>query len=539
MKSFACAVALIFFALKGVAFAAEHPPEEGKPEPAGTAAPAEEDGSIAIEFAPPPLEGAISLGIYDAAGKLIRALRETAEEGEFSVGLNGLIARWDGKNDSGETVPADTYTARGVTIGDLVVEGEAYLGNDWVGLDGTPRLHQVSAIAVRPNGLLVLLAINAEGQTELVRAGRDGNVTSHRALPAGDYGARLAATDSADFVAADDRVMRFDLNADEPVAWPVAGVQEIAAGGDRVALATMDMVHLRNAASGDSLAKIPLERPVEALTVSASELAVVQDGKPFLWREQKWHRLDLPALNRALSAALSANGSLWLIDASATTTDLKEFSLDGKFLRHLGVEPGAPLPRQVASADKRRLLYLREENPGEQRIRGLELVESRAEEGPGATEISTWEVVLSQSIRDVASPATAGTLLDGFRPESPMEVTLRENPLQPGVSSPTASIQLIPRGDETLLALADGLPLRPIAASPGLKWSLLGRRVGSRALTVLQSDGLVIEEFSLHRPSNLMQFDAGDYDWPKKASAPSTEENVPPSAPEDSPTGGE
>jgi hypothetical protein len=78
--------------------------------------------SVRISFVPPPLEGRISLGIYDAKGKLVRVLHQEADLNEFKIGADALVTQWDGKNDDGEDLPAGKYHARGYLVGPLKVE---------------------------------------------------------------------------------------------------------------------------------------------------------------------------------------------------------------------------------------------------------------------------------------------------------------------------------------------------------------------------------------------------------------------------------
>ena len=89
------------------------------PEQTPSASPAR---SVRISFVPPPLEGTISLGIYDGNGKLVRVLHQEAELNEFIVGADALVTQWDGKNDDGEDLSAGKYHARGYAIGHVKVE---------------------------------------------------------------------------------------------------------------------------------------------------------------------------------------------------------------------------------------------------------------------------------------------------------------------------------------------------------------------------------------------------------------------------------
>ena len=106
------------------------------------------------------MEGTISLGIYDSAGKLVRVLHREAEVSEFTAELNGLVTRWDGADDQGAACPPGDYHARGFMVGDLEIEGVDFIGNDWVNDDeDTLRISRITDLAIQPNGNLVLKAL--------------------------------------------------------------------------------------------------------------------------------------------------------------------------------------------------------------------------------------------------------------------------------------------------------------------------------------------------------------------------------------------
>jgi hypothetical protein len=102
--------------------------------------------AVKIKFVPPPMEGAFSLGIYDAAGKLVRVLHREADVDEFEIGRDALITTWDGNNDAGEPLPAGRYSARGYAIGDVQVEGIGFSGNDFVTDEHSPRVAKISSV---------------------------------------------------------------------------------------------------------------------------------------------------------------------------------------------------------------------------------------------------------------------------------------------------------------------------------------------------------------------------------------------------------
>jgi hypothetical protein len=74
---------------------------------------------VKIQFLPPPMEGTISLGIYDHTGKLVRVLHKEATGDEFVAALDGYITHWDRKDDNGDPLPEGHYDAKGYMVGDI------------------------------------------------------------------------------------------------------------------------------------------------------------------------------------------------------------------------------------------------------------------------------------------------------------------------------------------------------------------------------------------------------------------------------------
>jgi hypothetical protein len=88
------------------------PPPEQMPAPS----PAR---SVRISFIPPPMDGTISLGIYDQAGKIVRVLHQNAQLNDFAIGADALVTRWDGKDDGLQDLSPGRYHARGYLVGPL------------------------------------------------------------------------------------------------------------------------------------------------------------------------------------------------------------------------------------------------------------------------------------------------------------------------------------------------------------------------------------------------------------------------------------
>ncbi len=125
--------------------------------------------SVSLRFALPPLDGTISLGIYDPAGKLVRVLHREDEVGDFTAGHDALETSWDGTNDHGEALPNGKFRARGFVVGDLKVEGVDYFFNDWVTDEKSPHIRRIENVALS-SGQLLLLATLADGAGVVLRA---------------------------------------------------------------------------------------------------------------------------------------------------------------------------------------------------------------------------------------------------------------------------------------------------------------------------------------------------------------------------------
>jgi hypothetical protein len=75
--------------------------------------------SVRISFVPPPMDGTISLGIYNQAGKIVRVLHQNAQLNDFAIGADALVTRWDGKDDGHQDLPSGRYRAHGYLVGPL------------------------------------------------------------------------------------------------------------------------------------------------------------------------------------------------------------------------------------------------------------------------------------------------------------------------------------------------------------------------------------------------------------------------------------
>lgn len=145
---------LVFASLLGTALAQDAPPPPG----------------VQITFLPPPLEGTLSAGIYTKEGKLVRTFAREATEKDFTVGLNGFITRWDGKDDAGKELPAGTYFVRGFGVGEIDVEGVAFHGNDWIKDEDAPRFSDIKNVELT-DGKAIMSGAGPDGKTVIAQVG--------------------------------------------------------------------------------------------------------------------------------------------------------------------------------------------------------------------------------------------------------------------------------------------------------------------------------------------------------------------------------
>ncbi|MEY2498535.1 MAG: FlgD Ig-like domain [Verrucomicrobiota bacterium] len=124
--------------------------------------------SVRISFLPPPLDGTISLGIYDAKGKLVRVLYREADINEFTIGNDALSTTWDGKDDAGENAPMGKYSAHGFVVGDLGIEGVGFFFNDFVTGDDSPRIRHLRNVRLHDNELHLDVDLAGEGKATVV-----------------------------------------------------------------------------------------------------------------------------------------------------------------------------------------------------------------------------------------------------------------------------------------------------------------------------------------------------------------------------------
>ncbi len=157
------------------------------PSPTPEQTPTPVPRNVPLRFALPPLEGTISLGIYDQGGKLVRVLHREDTVDDFTAGHDALETSWDGNDEGGQPLPNGKYHARGYVVGNLRVEGVDYFFNDWVTDEKSPHVMRLSGLWMEKGELRITAELAGGRKTEFVCDQITGAMTSEVAPTEGDH----------------------------------------------------------------------------------------------------------------------------------------------------------------------------------------------------------------------------------------------------------------------------------------------------------------------------------------------------------------
>ena len=158
------------------------PPTVSSPTP--SASPRHE---VRLRFALPPLEGTISLGIYDPSGKLVRTLHREDTVSDFTAGHDALETTWDGNDNDGQPLPNGKYSAHGYVVGDLKVEGIDYFFNDWVTDEKSPHIRSLGQLWMIDGELRVDAELAGGKHSEFICDQSTGEIRSETAHSEGPH----------------------------------------------------------------------------------------------------------------------------------------------------------------------------------------------------------------------------------------------------------------------------------------------------------------------------------------------------------------
>lgn len=482
-------------------------------------------------FALPDLEGRINLGVFDSAGKLVRTLYVSAEESDFQIGLNGLIASWDGKNDLGEAVPPGRYRVRGYVVGrEVAAEGLAYHFNDWIGDDDSPEISGVEALEPGTGEDLLLFGshpVRDAGGSEgagLWTFGAELGLQTRVMLPSGS---RFLAGDTKYAVIADgasDRVLLYDLDRPGEAVASEAAETAVESGTLRDGRFYFVPARMENGIGQRRVPDLKPEpdepAPVRFAGLAANEAALLGWNAEGVWfqKNRGFSRVPVPEWPKEFSLSAGPEETFWVAGGEMPDFVVRQHGFDGELLREMKWrEEGAGTFRVFASRSELEFyLMIRSSDGAKQTVRGFRPATGGPPPGPDGVPQVDWEIFFEKTIEasrrfgfvDGRLVADAGDV-----PQQHEEtVALDGGDLQSGPASLTIKATCDHAG--IWLRSAEGLPLLFLAPRFFADRLILRGEKNGRSLGVFAGDGVVVAEYRVSGLNRIAALDAGELEIP-------------------------
>ncbi len=476
---------------------------------------------------PAPIDNAdYSAGIFDGSGLLVRTLAGAEPEAQLPKALNGLVLRWDGKDEEGSPLPAAPYSVSALAIPSLEVEGVRYLFNDWI--DDAPALRVVRPLAgfQRADGAIAALLYLDENKQAVAWIDPEGKTVALLPLPDdlplgvatcdGDtlYLAGLAsvhripwgATTLDQAVAEENPVMALDASAD--------GIAVLRSDG------TAGVMDSSGEVSGAGLGTLPDVR--RFVRTGGRWLALGAGGNLHEWKESAWEPLTLPGVSQVQWLTAGVDHTFWVLEGDSDGGfSAAQFGTDPDPLRTLELPTGA---RGVfLSQLSAETLLLIEETDGGTRFRGLRLetpsepTPSEPTSGAKHPPVSIWHEAF---LRTVANPSNYtienGLPIPSAEPGDPPaapQIALKPNPLsQEPAPKLTVSAALTPQG--VWLSTADGLLIREISSQDRAQWGFVTAGESPGAVRLFEGLPWGIAEYVVRGVDGVIEIDLGTVTLP-------------------------
>jgi hypothetical protein len=462
----------------------------------------EESNANQLLFVPPPIEGVISLGVYDGKGKLVRVLKKAAELDSFKSASDGLVIDWDRNDSQRKPVPNGKYFARGVLIGDVKIKGVAFHLNDWVDSSDDPRIRKVLSAtlldALRP-------AVLADAsQPEVVVLESNGNRSNTISLA---FNPLMIKAAGANLLLFDkEQVILIDPTSGAEVSRQnLSDIRDADALGDRTIVLSGNQIKYQVNATTQDL-KPPAGDLFRCAVLSSSIVVASKEANIWKLDGQQFTAVDPGETGELLDMSAGAADSVWLLVKTSTATLLKQIDSSGKILREIELPPDLQTVTRLGASRNDDALLLISDDGRTQRALGIRF--QAASQGK-----SIWEKWFERTL----TPFNFFDLKEGkvvpadAKTESPPAfVKPANNPME---NTRQALFQLSIVADETgaWVASVDGLPLFQVCETKNIKQT---RCIpdGENGLRVYTSDGTVVEEYHLTSLENLFRFDAGSFD---------------------------
>lgn len=462
----------------------------------------EEASNNQLIFVPPPVEGVISLGVYDSRGKLVRILKKGASIDSFKSGFNGLFIDWDRNDQQGRPVPNGKYFARGVLIGDVKISGVAFHLNDWVGDSNTPRPHRIlSAALIAGTSLAILCETPKQDYVIVENADRQT-----RSVP--------LAFKSQNIKASGTNLLVFDNNQLALVA-PDAGTQtspqefseirDADASGNRILVLNGNQIQYEIAGSVREL-RSPADNLFRCAVLGSSIVVATKEYKLFKLDGQEFTPVLASQSGEILDLSAGTGDTVWLLVKTDSASLLKQIDINGQNLREIELPSELQTVSRIAASRDRDALLLISEAGDTQRIIGVRFQGADQKK-------SIWEKWLDRALTtfrffDLKDGKVVPA--DGRTDSPPVFIRPANNPME-NTRQPNFQLVISADTDGVWAASVDGLPLFLVSKTRDMKQA---RWIpdGANGMRVYISDGVVVEEYHLTSLDNLFRFDAGAFD---------------------------
>ncbi|MBV8376157.1 MAG: hypothetical protein JO279_04065 [Verrucomicrobia bacterium] len=462
----------------------------------------EESNSSQLLFVPPPVEGVISLGVYNSKGKLIRVLKRVAGIETFKSTSDGLVIDWDRKDAEGKPVPSGKYFARGVLIGDVKVEGVAFHLNDWADSSTDPRIRKVLSAALLDRQRPAVLA--DASQPEVLVLENHGTQSHPIALEFNPLtvkgaGANLLLLDKALLILIDP------ASGTEISRQNFADLRDADTLGDRTVVLSGNQITYRSNGASQDL-KLPAEHLFRCAVLTSSIVVASKEANVWKLDGQEFAPLDTGEKGELLDLSAGRSDTAWLLVRTSTATLLKQIDPSGKIVREFELPPDLQTVRQLGASRNEDTLLLISDDGNTQRVVGVRF--QAASQGK-----SIWEKWFDRTLTtfkffDLKEGQVVPT--DAKTDSPPVFVKPANNPME---NTRQALFQLSITTDETgaWVVDSDGLPLLQVCETKNLQQTRCVSD-GANGLRVYTSDGTVVEEYHVTSLENLFRFDAGAFD---------------------------
>jgi hypothetical protein len=453
-------------------------------------------------FVPPPVQGTVSLGIYDGDGKLVRVLKKAAELDSFRAAADGLVIDWDRTDANGKPVPNGRYFAHGVLVGDISIEGVAFYLNDWVDSRSNPRIR-----GIRSATLLASLrpAVIAEvPQSELAIFEADGTQTKALLLTWNPVaikstGSSVLMFDSTQWMLVDPSSGAVILRQNG------ADIRDADASGDRVVVLSGNRIQYLAGS-----VPVELKSPAEDLYRCAAlgPSIVVASKYAHIWKlnGQEFAPIDSGETGELLDMNGGAADTVWLLVKTTTNTLLKQIDSSGRLLREIELPPELQHVTRIGAARDGDALLLISDTGQMQQVIGIRFQSAVREK-------SIWEKWFDRALTSFKFfDLSNGKVVAGdTMVQSPAVFVKPANDPMENTRQPMFQLSVVADETGAWVTDSDGLPLVQVSATKNVKQTRCISD-GANGLRVYVSDGTVVEEYHLPNMEALFRFDAGSFD---------------------------